>query len=255
MATELRAVRHSERDGVLHVVLARPPANALGAPLVEGLEQALDTLEDGSVKAIVISSAVHGFFAAGADIKQMSSATHDEFVSYRDALRSPLERLAACGRPSVAAIDGLALGGGLELAMACTLRFATGASRLGLPEVKLGLIPGAGGTQRLPRLVGRGRALDMMLTGREADAREAASIGLVDRVVEGDVTAEALAFAGRLARLSGPAVAAIIDCVDAAEPLSRYGMALEGDAVVRMFDDDDTKQALAAFAEGRRAAG
>src|SRR5206468_2473568 len=117
MATELRPVRHDDRDGVLHVVLARPPANALGAPLVEGLEQA----------------------------------------------------------------------------MACTLRFATGASRLGLPEVKLGLIPGAGGTQRLPRLVGRGCALDIMLTGRAVNAREAASIGLVDRIVDGDVTAEALA--------------------------------------------------------------
>ena len=254
MATELRPVRHDERDGVLHVVLARPPANALGAPLVEGLEQALDALEAGSAKAIVLSSAVHGFFAAGADIKQMSSATHDDFVRYRDALRSPLERLAACGRPSVAAIDGLALGGGLELAMACTLRFATGASRLGLPEVKLGLIPGAGGTQRLPRLVGRGRALDLMLTGREVDAREGASIGLVDRIVDGDVTAEALAFAGRLARLSAPAMAAIIACVDAAGPVSREGMALEGEEVVRMFDDDDTKQALAAFVGGRRAA-
>src|SRR5213080_2406302 len=98
MATELRPVRHDDRDGVLHVVLARPPANALGAPLVEGLEQALDALEAGSAKAIVLSSAVHGFFAAGADIKQMSSATHDDFVRYRDALRSPLERLAAAGR-------------------------------------------------------------------------------------------------------------------------------------------------------------
>jgi enoyl-CoA hydratase len=254
MTTELSLVRHDERDRVLHVVLARPPANALGAPLVDGLEQAIDALATGSAKAIVLSSAVHGFFAAGADIKQMSSATHDDFVRYRDALRSPLERLAACGRPSVAAIDGLALGAGLELAMACTLRFATRASRLGLPEVKLGLIPGAGGTQRLPRLVGRGRALDIMLTGREVDAGEAEAIGLVDRVVDGDVTAEALAFAGQLARLSGPAMAAIIACVDAAEPPSRDGMALEGDEVVRMFDDDDTRRALAAFVDDRRAA-
>ena len=94
----------------------------------------------------------------------------------------------------------------------------------------------------------------MMLTGREVDACEAASIGLVDRIVDGDVTAEALAFAGRLARLSGPAMAAIIACVDAAGPVSREGMALEGEEVVRMFDDDDTKQALAAFVGGRRAA-
>jgi enoyl-CoA hydratase/carnithine racemase len=253
MATELEreVVRADEDGGVFRITLARPPANALGAPLVEGLEAALDALEDSQATVVVVSSDIRGLFAAGADIKQMIGLSVPEFVRYRDAVRSPLERLASCGRPSIAAIDGLALGGGLELAMACSLRFATPDARLGLPEVKLGLIPGAGGTQRLPRLVGRGRALDILLTGREVTGTEAARIGLVDRLVEGDVTAEALAFAAKLARLPASAVEAIITCVDAAETLSDSGMAVEGDAVVRMFEHGDARDGLAAFLESR----
>jgi enoyl-CoA hydratase/carnithine racemase len=240
-------VRFEEHDRVFHVVLDRPPANALGAPLIEGLDAALDELEGGTAKAVVISSAVPRFFAAGADIKQMASLSTTEFRRYRDALRLPLERVAACGRPSIAAIDGLALGGGLELAMACTLRFATPHARLGLPEIKLGLIPGAGGTQRLTRLVGRGRALELMLTGREIDGREAASIGLVDRLVGGEVATRALDFAAELAGCSGPAMEAIISCVDAAELTPEQGMTVEGDAVVRLFADGDAAEGIAAF--------
>jgi enoyl-CoA hydratase len=211
-------VRTSCIDRVLEIVLDRPPANALGAPIVEGLSAAVTQLDDDDVRAVLVRSAVPGFFAAGADIKQMRTLDGDSFAAYRDALRAPLDALAGSGIPSVAAIDGLALGGGLELAMACTLRFATPSSRLGLPEVKLGLIPGAGGTQRLTRLAGRGTALDLMLTGREVDGREAHELGIVDRLVaDGEDVAEAArAFAVGLASSSGPAVRTSIDCVDVA---------------------------------------
>jgi enoyl-CoA hydratase len=245
-------VQIEERDEVMHVVMARPPANALGAPLLDGLEYALDALEAGSAKVLVVSSAVPGFFAAGADIKYMSTLGSSQFERYRDAVRAPLERLARCGRPSIAAIDGRALGGGLELALACTLRLATTSSRLGLPEVKLGLIPGAGGTQRLPRLVGRGRALEIMLSGRDVDGREAAAIGLVDVLVEDDVTVNALELAARLARLSGPAMEAIITCVDAAQTAPDSGMAIEGTAVSRLFADGHADAGIAAFLEKQR---
>src|SRR4030081_3587548 len=228
MAASEQVVRIERLGDVMHVVMARPPANALGAPLVDALGAALDALEAGSAKVLVVSSAVPGFFAAGADIKFMSTLDASQFERYRDALRSPLERLAACGRPAIAAIDGRALGGGLELAMACTLRFATSASRLGLPEVKLGLIPGAGGTQRLPRLVGPGPALELMLSGREVDGREGGAIGLVDVLVEDDATDRALEFARGLAQLSGPAMEAIITCVDAAQTAPERGMASTG---------------------------
>jgi enoyl-CoA hydratase len=252
MTASAPVVQIEERDEVMHVVMARPPANALGAPLLDGLEYALDALEAGSAKVLVVSSAVPGFFAAGADIKYMSTLGSSQFERYRDAVRAPLERLARCGRPSIAAIDGRALGGGLELALACTLRFATTSSRLGLPEVKLGLIPGAGGTQRLPRLVGRGRALEIMLSGRDVDGREAAAIGLVDVLVEDDVTVDALELAARLARLSGPAMEAIITCVDAAQTAPESGMAIEGNAVSRLFADGHADAGIAAFLEKQR---
>lgn len=247
-------VRLEIEGRVLHVVLDRPPANALGQPIIEGLAAAADALESREeLKACVVSSALDGFFAAGADIKQMGSLTPASFAEYRDALRAPVERLAACGKPIVAAIDGLALGGGLELAMACTLRFATPESKLGLPEVKLGLIPGAGGTQRLPRLVGRGRALEIMLSGRSIDGEEGARIGLVDRLVEGDVVAEALAYAERLTNFPASAMKAIIDCVDVADLAPATGMALEGDLVVEMLARGEAGEGIAAFLERRAA--
>jgi enoyl-CoA hydratase len=236
------------REGeVMHFVMARPPANALGPPLVEALEAALDVFDASDARALVVSSAQHGFFAAGADLKFISTLSASEFERYRDALRSPLERIASSSRPSIAAIDGCALGGGLELAMACTLRVATPRSRLGLPEVKLGLIPGAGGTQRLPRLVGTGRALDMMLTGNEVDGRSALEIGLVNEVHEGDVVCHALAYAARLARWPAAALEMIIECVDAASTAPHLGMEVEGHGVARLFAEGHADGGIAAF--------
>jgi enoyl-CoA hydratase len=244
-------VQASLTDGVLHVTLCRPPANALGPPLLSGLHQALDSFDSGPAKVMVVDSALPGCFAAGADIAHMSSLTEETFADYRDALRDSIERLAGCERPTIAAIDGRALGGGLELALACSLRFATSASLLGLPEIKLGLVPGAGGTQRLPRLVGRGRALELMLSGRDVTGTEAAEIGLVDRLVDGDATAAAIDYAAALAEMSESALAAIVECVEASElPLER-GMAVEGDAILRTFADGEGREGIAAFVEKR----
>lgn len=238
-------------DAVLHLTLARPPANALGPPLLSGLQEALDEFDSGPVKVVVVDSELPGFFAAGADIAHMSSLTAETFAGYRDGLRGSIERLAGCGRPTIAAIDGRALGGGLELALACSLRFATPASVLGLPEIKLGLIPGAGGTQRLPRLVGRGRALELMLSGRDVTGAEAAEIGLVDRLVDGDVTAAALDYAAGLAKMSESALSAIVECVEASElPLDR-GMAVEAEAIQRTFAEGEGREGIAAFVEKR----
>jgi enoyl-CoA hydratase/carnithine racemase len=169
--------------GIWRVTMASPPANALSMPLLDGLHAALDAAEAaGDVKVIVLSSALDGFFAAGADIKHLATIGAASFTAYGDRMRAVNDRLAAAPFLSVAAVGGLALGGGLELAMAATMRVSGPGARYGLPEVKLGLIPGAGGTQRLPRLVGRGRALDMMLTARQVPAGEALAIGLVDRL-------------------------------------------------------------------------
>ena len=243
------------RDGsIVEIVLDRPPANALGLEIITGLHTAMDDAQAVDTKVLVVASAVDGFFAAGADIKHMSAVDPASFREYGDALRGALERLAALPLISVAAVDGLALGGGLELAMACTLRVGAAQARLGLPEVKLGLIPGAGGTQRLPRLIGRGRALDLMLTGRQVEADEAFWIGLIDRFAEPDTTARAAAWrlAQELAAASTPAQLAVVRTVDAAydRPLPD-GLQFEVEQVQDLFERGEAAEGLRAFIDKR----
>ena len=238
---------------IIEIALNRPPANALGPPLLEGLHKGLDAADASPAKVIVVSSALPGFFAAGADIKHMSSVDAESFAEYGDALRAAVERLAAHPALSVAAVDGLALGGGLELAMACSLRVAGSSARLGLPEVKLGLIPGGGGTQRLPRLVGRGRALDIMLTGREVDAEEALRIGLVDRLVPAGTAVDAAReLARELCAASSPAQRAVVKTVDAAydRPLGE-GLRYEAEQVNELFERGEAMEGLRAFLDKR----
>jgi enoyl-CoA hydratase/carnithine racemase len=199
----------------------------------------------------VIASRIPGFFAAGADIKHMATVDADAFEAYGDALRQTLNRLALPERISIAAIDGLALGGGLEVALACTLRVGTPRVRLGLPEVKLGLIPGAGGTQRLPRLIGRGRALDLMLTGREVTSDEALTIGLIDRLAD-DAETHALALASELRALSQPALQAVARSVNVADDHRLdQGLARERGEVRRLFERGEAREGIAAFLEKR----
>jgi enoyl-CoA hydratase/carnithine racemase len=250
-----RAAVTWNRDGaIVEIVLDRPPANALGLEIIDGLHTAMDYAQAVDAKVIVLASAVDGFFAAGADIKHMSAVDPASFREYGDALRGAVERLVDLPIFSVAAVDGLALGGGLELAMACTLRVGATGARLGLPEVKLGLIPGAGGTQRLPRLVGRGRALDLMLTGREVEADEAFWIGLVDRFAEPDTTARATAWqlARDLAQASTPAQLAVVRTVDAAydRPLSE-GLHFEAEQVQGVFEQGEAVEGIRAFIDKR----
>jgi len=231
-----------EGPGIWGVTLDQPPANALGVPILEGLHAAIDAAERaGDVKVMILTSALDGFFAAGADIRHMSSIDAGSFMAYGDTMRAVNDRLAGASWVSIAAVDGLALGGGLELAMACTMRVSGPRGRFGLPEVKLGLIPGAGGTQRLPRLVGRGRALDIMLTARQVRAEEALAIGLVDRLADGDVVKEALVLAAELVASSLPAQLAVVRAVNAAfelppdegfrcEALLEQGLFVDGEA-------------------------
>ncbi len=246
-----RASVTRNKDGsIVEVILDGPPANALGPDIVEGLHAAMDFAETATAKVLLVTSAITGFFAAGADIKHMSAVDAASFREYGNALRAGLERLSALPMVSVAAIDGLALGGGLELAMACTMRVAATGARLGLPEVKLGLIPGAGGTQRLPRLVGRGRALDIMLTGRQVEADEAFWIGLIDRLAEPGETARAAAWqlAHELAAASTPAQLAVVRTVDAAydRPIHE-GLRYEVEQVQELFERGEAMEGLRAF--------
>jgi enoyl-CoA hydratase len=247
-------ISETVEPGITAVTMQRPPANALGIPLLDGLHRAMDAAEKaGDVKVMVITSALPAFFAAGADIKHLSTIDAETFTAYGDRMREVNDRIAAAPWISIAAIDGVALGGGLELAIACTLRVAGTAGRFGLPEVKLGLIPGAGGTQRLPRLVGRGRALDIMLTARQVAAEEAYRIGLVDRLTDGDATAAALTFAHELLGPSLPAQLSVVRTVDAAFDLPlAEGARYEVDQIQALFEGGEAAEGISAFVEKRK---
>jgi enoyl-CoA hydratase len=237
-------------NGIMTVTLRHPPVNPLGPPIIDGLGAALDAADEvGDVKIVILESGIPGFFAAGADIKHMSADDADSFVAYGNSLRNALDRLASADRITIAVVEGLALGGGLELAMACTLRVAGDAAKFGLPEVNLGLIPGAGGTQRLPRLVGRGRALDIMLTARQVPALEAYGIGLVDRLVPaGGADAAALALANELSTKSLPAQQAVIRTIDAAFDMTLdMGLRYEVAQIQDLFERGEAKEGITAF--------
>ncbi len=241
---------------VLGIAMRSAPANALGPLVINGLNAAFDYADDHpNIKVMVIWSEVNGFFAAGADIKHMRTVDATEFAQYGAALREALWRLDSEERVSIAAIEGVALGGGLELALACTLRIGSHAARFGLPEVKLGLIPGAGGTQRLPRLVGRGHALDIMLTARQVGADEALRIGLIDRLVEpGSCLDTATELARSLCAMSMPALKAVMRSVVASESLpAREGHIFEGQQEQMLFETGEAQEGIAAFIERRPA--
>jgi enoyl-CoA hydratase len=171
--------------GIALITINRPEKlNALSAAVLGELSGAFtDVREDPAIRAVVLTGAGEKAFAAGADIAELAALSPYETRSRGLYGQGVFRSLETCGKPSVAAVNGFALGGGLELAMACTVRFASENARLGQPEVKLGIIPGYGGTQRLPRLVGRGRALEMLLTGEPVTAAEAYRIGLVNAVM------------------------------------------------------------------------
>jgi len=199
-------VRFEVDNNVGTIRLDRPPMNALSSEVQEGIRAA--AVEAGAradVRAVVVYGGPK-IFAAGADVKEMAQWSYQQMVDRSVALQSAFTAIARIPKPTIAAITGFALGGGCELALCADLRIAGDTAKLGQPEILLGIIPGAGGTQRLPRLVGPARAKDLIFTGRFVDAEEALRIGLVDRVVPGDeVYAQAMELAERLA--SGPAYA------------------------------------------------
>ena len=205
-------VSTERRDAVALVTIDNPPMNALSAALLDELEAEIDALDaDADVRAIVLRGGGERAFVAGADIKEFPALRESasEGGSARGIQRLG-HRMDAADTPFVAAIRGFCLGGGLELAMCCDIRVCADDATLGQPEIKLGLIPGGGGTQRLPRLVGQGRAMFLNLTGDFVDAETAYQWGLVDRVVPGaEVEEAAVAIAGRIAAQSPHAVAVL----------------------------------------------
>ena len=235
--------------------LNRPQAlNALNAALIEDLNQALEGFEsDPAIGAMVLTGSEKAF-AAGADIKEMQDKTFAD-VFLEDFI-SRWENVTRTRKPIVAAVAGFALGGGCELAMMCDFILAADTAKFGQPEIKLGVIPGAGGTQRLTRFVGKSKAMEMVLTGRMMDAAEAERSGLVSRVVPAAaLVEEALKTAAAIAALSAPAVYAAKECVNRAyETTLAEGVRFERRVFHSLFAAEDQKEGMRAFAEKRPAA-
>jgi enoyl-CoA hydratase len=237
------------------ITLNRPDAlNALNIALLGELGRAFDDVAADNARALLITGSGGKAFCAGADIKELAGRTAAEHKRGMEYGQSIYAKLDALRIPSVAIVNGYAFGGGLELALACTFRLATSNARMGLPEIKLGIIPGYGGTQRLPRIVGEARALDMIMTGRSVDAGEALRMGLVHRLVEGDAVAAGVAYAREFAGHSLP----VLECARSAvrraldTPLHE-GLKIEADLSGIAYQTRDAAEGMAAFIEKRKA--
>jgi enoyl-CoA hydratase len=240
-------------EGVALVTLDRPEAlNALSFDLLDALVGTLETLDRGGrCRAVVITGSGERAFAAGADIRELATQTAASLTS--GGRLGSWDRIAVIGLPLIAAVRGFALGGGCELAMACDMIVAADDAQFGQPEIRIGVMPGAGGTQRLTRAIGKARAMELILTGRSLSAREAAEAGLVTTVVPSAATVDAaLELAARIAAMPPLAVRAAKSAVlDAADRQLSDGLARERAAFFALFDTDDQAEGMAAFTEKR----
>lgn len=244
-----------KKDGIGYITLNRPEVfNAISQELIDEFSDALDKVnKDEEIRVLILTGAGKGF-QAGADIRELSIMTPMAILRWNEGVLRNHAKLEKLRQPVIAAINGLAMGGGLELALSCSLRVAVEGAKLALPEVKLGIIPGTGGTQRLPRLIGKGNAYELLLTGDTITAEEALKIGLVNKVVP---RGEALKAAEELAgRIMANAPIAVEMCKDAVE----IGMDLPLEQAIQYsqkncitcFSTEDMKEGTGAFLEKRK---
>lgn len=241
-------------EGVAIATISRPPANALSQGLIKDVDAFLDVVaQDEAVRVIVL----HGegrFFSAGADIKEFTSVqTGEEFTVLAQNGQQVFERLENFPKPVIAAIHGAALGGGMELAMGCHIRYVTESAKLGLPELSLGLIPGFAGTQRLPRYVGVAKAAEMMFTSEPISGTEAVQWGLANRAFTDDeLLPKTLEIAKKIAKKSPIALKATIQMLNHAKTPSFYeGVQAEAESFGEVFVSADAKEGIQAFIEKR----
>ena len=243
---------------VARLTLVNPPLNLVTGELLDELNESLSTLEaaaPGDVRAVVVTGDGERAFSAGSHVGEFEAQRGPGGRERLELEERTSTRLAGLPMPTIAAIEGNALGGGLELALACDLRIASSRAKLGLPEVRLAVIPGAGGTQRLPRLVGLARAKELILTGRTIDAGEAHAHGLVNAVYEPqELMAKSLETARELAKLSPIALAAAKAAANRAlQGHHADNLAAEADHFGELFSSEDAKEGLTAFVEKRAA--
>ncbi len=248
-------VQLSVADGIGTIKLERPPMNALNIAIQEELRSASAAFTaDPEVRAVVLYGG-EKVFAAGADIKEMLDMSYVDMSARAGALQSAFDSVARIPKPVVAAVTGYALGGGCELALACDWRVASADAKFGQPEINLGIIPGAGGTQRLSRLIGPARAKDLIMSGRFVDATEALQIGLVDKVVPTAAEVYDAAVALVTPYVNGPAVAirAAKLAIDGGLEMDiAAGLAWESQLFAALFATEDKREGMAAFVEKRK---
>jgi enoyl-CoA hydratase len=257
MTDETRTIQLTrEDDGLAIVTVNRPDKlNALNADTVRELDRVIDEVRaDDAVRAVILTGAGEKAFVAGADIAELAKMGPIDGVRISRDGQDTFRRLERLPKPVIAAVNGFALGGGLELALACHIRVASSRAKFGLPEVKLGIIPGYGGTIRLPRLVGRGRALELMLTGEMIGADEAHRIGLVNRVEEPDNLLDAARAMARAIAANGPvAIALALESVDRGMSTTiDDGQVLESNLFGLLASTEDMREGMGAFLEKRK---
>src|SRR5690349_6747127 len=244
-----------ERRGAVGVVTLNRPAalNALNAALIAELAASLDSLEEDTAVGAIVLAGNEKAFAAGADVKEMVSKGYPE-IYCEDFITRGWERVAHCRKPVIAAVAGFALGGGCEIAMMCDIIIAADTARFGQPEITLGTIPGAGGTQRLTRFVGKAKAMDLCLTGRMMDAAEAERAGLVSRIVPAaGLLSEAIKVAERIASMSRPITMMVKESVNRAyETTLAEGVRFERRLFHSTFAIEDRMEGMSAFVDKRK---
>ena len=253
-------IRAEIADKIAVLTIDHPPVNSFNSQVVTELEDAIDgLLANDEVKAIVITGGGTNAFVAGADIPEIKdlfeSADEDAATEFGERGHRTFFKIERSSKPVIAAINGFCLGGGLELAMACHMRICSDRARLGQPEINLGIIPGWGGTQRLPRIVGKGKAIEMILTGDMITAQEAYRIGLVNKVVPaGAVLKEAQGLARKIVSKSKfPAAAALQAISQGLEVTVEEGLKIEMQEFGKLTDTEDAREGVSAFLEKRQA--
>jgi enoyl-CoA hydratase len=250
-------IQVSNQQGTVVLTISRPEAmNALNQQVLQDLEKVIQPLfQDASVKGIIITGAGDKAFIAGADIKELAALSHDEALRLSKWGQQLFSSIEHAPKPVIAAVDGFALGGGCELAMACHMRIATENSKFGQPEVNLAIIPGYGATQRLTQLVGRGKALELMLTGDMITAQEAKTLGLVNHVVSNKQELMALAtkIIDKIAGKGPVAVAKVIDTINSGFGYENRGYEAEAKNFAACASTADFKEGTSAFIEKRKA--
>lgn len=243
-------------DGAVFTIRRAARLNAITLPVLDALEDLLAALPARGARWLVVTGEGERAFCAGTDLAEARGMGDDAMIAKSARARDVLFRLSRAPFVSVAALNGLAYGGGLELAMACTLRLAAPHAAVSLPEIKLGLLPAYGGTQFVAALIGPSRALDLMLTGRAVGAQEAMAMGLLSRIATPDapLLAQAIALAHEVTRHSQVAIDAIRRCVDVAGPqVTQAGLDIEDAEVRRTMGSEDAREGVAAFLEKRTA--